>query len=118
MGEKLDELRTFVELERSKLNREKSHLLLDKSMLLYFSFLFVGVIGFINNYINFQFLNILVLMSFAVLIIGVIPYILTMHKEGTKLNIMLSQLDKDKQKIKSGSKNTAKKPKRGKKSAK
>ena len=92
-GNSLQELRTFIELEKSKLNREKSHLLLDKSMLLYFSFLFVGVIGFINDYINFQFLNVLVLMSFAVLIIGVIPYIMTMHKEGIKLNVMLLDLE-------------------------
>jgi len=83
-----------LEVEKSKLNREKSLLVLDKSMFLYFSFLFIGVIGFINGYINRSFLNILVVMGLGVLIIGIVPYIRTMYKEEENLNCILTDLKK------------------------
>ena len=79
-----------IEIERSKLNREKSLLVLDKSLLLYFSFLFIGVIGFVNGYINTTFLNILVVMGMVVLLIGLVPYLMTMHQEEKKLDTLLA----------------------------
>lgn len=88
-----------LELEKSKLNREKSILVLDKAMLLYFSFLFIGVIGFVNGYMTVQVLNMLVLMSFGVLVIGIAPYWITMRKEEKNLEALISEVKQAKNKM-------------------
>ena len=81
-----------LELEKSRLNREKSMLLLNKSLFIYFCFLFVGVIGFLNNYVSKSLLNILILMVLLVLIIGTIPYIQTMKYEEKNLDRLANRL--------------------------
>ncbi|MCP3681920.1 MAG: hypothetical protein GY861_04445 [bacterium] len=89
---KKDELAVLIELERSKLNREKSVLVLDKALLLYFSFIFIGILGFINKFIGTDILNLLVLMSFGVLLIGIAPYLVTMHKEDKRMESLLNSI--------------------------
>lgn len=79
-----------LEIEQSKLNRERSLLMLDKSLLMYFAFLIVGIIGFINEYITVKYLNIVVILSFCVLASGLIPYMVTMFKEEKRLSALLS----------------------------
>ena len=79
-----------LEIEQSKLNRERSLLMLDKSLLMYFALLIVGIIGFINEYITVKYLNIVVILSFCVLVAGLIPYMVTMFKEESRLSALLS----------------------------
>jgi uncharacterized membrane protein (DUF485 family) len=83
-----------IELERSRLDREKSMLVLNKAMFLYFSFLFVGILGFVNQYLTQKMLNLLVIMGLIVLIVGTLPYINIMASEGKKLDKMISELRK------------------------
>ena len=78
-----------LEIEKSKLNREKSLLLLDKSLLMYFAFLIIGVIGFVNKYLDVRYLNIMIVLSFGVLAVGLVPYMLTMSREERKLNALI-----------------------------
>ena len=85
-----DELVLALEIEKSKLNREKSLLLLDKSLLIYFAFLTIGIIGFINKYLDARYLNVLIIMSFGVLAVGLVPYMLTMAGEEKKLNALIA----------------------------
>ena len=83
-----------LELEKSKLNREKSMLVLNKSLLLYFTFLFTAVVGFVGNYIDKYLFNLLVIMGLCVLVIGIIPYIKTMRYEEKNINELISRLIK------------------------
>lgn len=83
------ELLLSLEIEKSKLNREKSLLLLDKSLLMYFAFLIIGVVGFINKYLDARFLNVMIVMSFGVLAVGLVPYMMTMGREEKKLNALI-----------------------------
>ncbi len=83
-----------LEVEKSRLNREKSMLVMNKSLILYFAFMFVAVLGFINKYINRTLLNVLIMMGLAVLVIGTVPYIRTMYSEEQRLNGLLQQLKK------------------------
>ncbi len=83
-------------IEKSRLNREKSVLVLNKSLLLYFTFLFVGVIGFIYGYDTSFWLNILIIMGLCVLIIGTLPYIRIIYEEEKKLDKSLEELKKRK----------------------
>ncbi len=81
-----------IELEKSRLNREKSILVLNKSLFLYFAFLFVAVIGFVNGYISKSILNLLIVMGLVVLIIGTVPYIQTMKSEEKNLDMIVHSL--------------------------
>ena len=81
-----------LELEKSRIDREKSMLVLHKGLFLYFCFLFVAVMGFINGYLSKDLLNILIIMSLCVIIIATLPYIKTMHKEEKRLETLIDDL--------------------------
>ncbi|MCX6707648.1 MAG: hypothetical protein NT001_05925 [Candidatus Woesearchaeota archaeon] len=81
-----------LELEKSRIDREKSMLVLNKGLFLYFCFLFVAVMGFINGYLSKDLLNILIIMSLCVIIIATLPYIRTMHKEEKRLETLIDDL--------------------------
>ena len=83
-----------VQLEKSRLNREKSINLLNKGVLMYFSFTFLAIVGFINGYINQHFLNILITMGLCTLLVGTIPYIYNMSKEEKSLDEIYADLKK------------------------
>ena len=76
-----------LELEKSRIDREKSMLVLNKGL-----FLFVAVMGFINGYLSKDLLNILIIMSLCVIIIATLPYIKTMHKEEKRLETLIDDL--------------------------
>lgn len=84
----------MLEVEKSRLNREKSMLVMNKSLILYFVFMFVAVLGFINGYINRTLLNVLIVMGLCVLIIGTVPYVKTMHAEERRLNDLIQRVRK------------------------
>ena len=81
-----------LELERSRLNREKSVLVLNKALFLYFCFLFVGVIGFVNNYVTTAYLNLLIILALVALIIGIFPYVSVMSKEEKKIDNLIASV--------------------------
>lgn len=88
-----DEMIIYLKLELSRLNRDKSHLVLDKSLMLYFVFLFIGVLGFVQGYLTSMFLHILIYFGIAVLIIGLVPYITTMKKESNNMNELVEAME-------------------------
>jgi hypothetical protein len=67
-------------------------LVMNKSLILYFVFMFVAVLGFINGYINRTLLNVLIVMGLCVLIIGTVPYVKTMHAEERRLNDLIARV--------------------------
>ncbi len=71
----------YLEIEKSRINREKSKTVLDKSFLLYFSFLLVGVVGFASGYINSRTLTMLVITGIIILALGTLPYVVVTTKE-------------------------------------
>ena len=81
-----------LEIEKSKLNREKSMLVLNKALMIYFVFLFMSIVGYVNNYIGKSLFNYLILMGLCVLVIGIIPYIKTMQDEERNMNEMIYKL--------------------------
>jgi len=80
------ENRIYLEIERSRMRREKAHILLDKSFSLYALFMIIAVLGFVFDYIDQQMLNTLILTGIAILLIGTLPYTLTVHKEEKWIN--------------------------------
>jgi len=71
----------YLEIERSRINREKAKTVLDKSFMLYFAFLVVGIVGFISGYLDTQMLAIVVWIGIFILVVGTLPYVLISHRE-------------------------------------
>jgi undecaprenyl pyrophosphate phosphatase UppP len=84
----------YLEIEKSKIDREKSKLVLNKSLVLYIAFMLVGIVGFAFEYIDSTLLNILVIAGIFVLILGTTPYLLVTHKEEKRINELLKRLKK------------------------
>lgn len=83
-----------LKLEKAKLNRERSRIVLTMSIFLYFCFLLLGIFGFIGEYITRGLLNVLVLIGVFVLIIGTWPYIKTMRAEDKAITETMNKLKK------------------------
>jgi hypothetical protein len=85
-----------LKIEESGLRLNNSVTVFDKSILLYFFFLFVGVIGFINGFITIRLLYFLVISGIIVLIIGLVPYVKHASGQSILINDMISKLEKRK----------------------
>ena len=81
--------RIYLELERSRIQREKASIVLDKSIMLFFCFLFIGVLGFVFEYIDSFLLNALVIIGILILLLGAIPYVLISGKGEKKIDELL-----------------------------
>ena len=82
----------YLQVEKSKLNREKAMIVLNKSLMLYFGFMAVAVLGFAFNYFGAKILNMLVIVSIIILMIGSLPYLIISHQEEKKIDEMIAQL--------------------------
>ena len=85
---------TYLELEKSRINREKARIVLSMGLILYFGFLIVGIIGFTFEYITSKMLNILVICGIIILIVSTVPYLIIIQKEEKWINLKLSELKK------------------------
>ena len=82
----------MLSIEKSKLNRERAMLILDKGILLFMAFIVLGVIGFLNNLINQLTLNILVVAGLCVLLLSVVPYTSIARKSERDIDKILRDL--------------------------
>ncbi|MFW5852457.1 MAG: hypothetical protein ACOCUR_00330 [Nanoarchaeota archaeon] len=81
-----------MELELSKMKREKSIIVLNKAIFLYFFFIFLAVISLLTGFKSF--FDLLVVMGLLTIIIGSVPYIRTMYVEEQNLKEMIARLKK------------------------
>ncbi|MBW2989576.1 hypothetical protein KY358_04640 [Candidatus Woesearchaeota archaeon] len=71
----------YLELEKSRIKREKAHIVLNMGLVLYFGFLIAGMIGFVFGYIEGFLLNVLIVCGIVILIVSTVPYHVISHKE-------------------------------------
>ena len=81
-----------LKIEKVRLSREKSMMILNKAILLFFAFLGIAVVGLLNHIITSGQLNILVVLGVVTLIIGVIPYGTSVRKEEKEIEETLEEL--------------------------
>ena len=86
----------FLELEQSRINREKASLILNKSLVLYFVLMIVAIVGFIFEYLDKTMMNILIIVGILLLLLGTIPYHLIMSGEEKKLKSKIKHLQSKK----------------------
>ena len=84
----------YLEVEKSRINREKAKIVLNMGLVLYFGFLVVGVVGFAFDYIDSFLLNVLVVCGIVVLIVSTVPYLIIIHKEERWIKLKLYNLKK------------------------
>jgi hypothetical protein len=86
--------KTYIQLkiEKTKLDRERAMLILDKGLLLFFAFLILAIVGFLNHLINQMTLNILVIAGLCVLLLSVIPYTSIAHKSEKDIDSILRSI--------------------------
>jgi hypothetical protein len=89
---RISDTRIYLEIEKLRINREKSRLVLDKSMSLYGIFMLIALLGFIFDYIDSFMLNTLVILGIVILITGTMPYMIHVHKEEKQINEYLGKL--------------------------
>ena len=85
-----------LKIEKSKLDRERAILILDKGLLLFMAFLVLGVIGFLNKLIGQTTLNILVIGGLCVLLLSIFPYTMIAHKSEKDIDNILKSLTGEK----------------------
>lgn len=85
---------TYLELEKSRINREKAKLVLHMGLILYFGFLIVGIVGFAFEYIDNFLLNVLVVCGIIILIVSTLPYLIIVHREERWIRLKLYELRK------------------------
>jgi hypothetical protein len=83
-----------LKVEESRLRLHNSITVFDKSIILYFFFLFVGVIGFINSFISINLLYALVICGIFVLLIGLIPYVKNATAQSDLIENLIHDLEK------------------------
>lgn len=91
MAKRLDRETIYLEIEKSRIEREKARLVLDKSLLLYFVFMVVGIVGFAFKYVDSILLNVLVIVGICILVIGTVPYLIVINNEEKKIKGFLKE---------------------------
>jgi hypothetical protein len=86
-------LLTIIEVERMRMDRQRAVVSLDKSLFIYFTFLFVAIFGFLNGIASLQMLNALVLLGILLLILGSIPYLRYTINQKKTFDKLISSLE-------------------------
>ena len=82
----------MLKIEKVRLQREKSMLILNKGIMLFFAFLAIAVVGLINKIItNFQ-LDALVAFGITALVVAILPYSSASRKEEKELEDTIEEL--------------------------
>ena len=81
-----------LEMERVKLNREKTLIVLDKGLMLYFVFILTAVLGYVNKLLTPKLLNLLIILSFGVLCVILVSYVRNISLEEKTVNTLIREL--------------------------
>lgn len=82
----------YLEIEKSRIAREKARMVLQKSLALYTLFMIIAIVGFSFNYIDSYMLNAFIILGIIILVVGTLPYLIVVHKEEKKINDYLKAL--------------------------
>ena len=82
----------MLKIEKVKLQREKSLLILNKATMLFFAFVAVGIVGIVNKIISTLQLNILIVSGVLAMVIGILPYSTAAKKEEKDLEQTIEEL--------------------------
>jgi len=82
-----------MKIERARLNRQQSTLIIDKGIIMYLAFLSIAIFGLISNYFTISNFFLLVLVAFSVLAITSLPYLTSIMAEKKELDSVIKYLE-------------------------
>lgn len=88
----IDQSIIYLEIERSKLAREKAKTVLTNGLLLYAGLTLTGVIGFAFDYLSLAMLYVFIVLAIIVLALGTVPYIIIIRREDALIQNFLHKL--------------------------
>src|SRR3989338_4081045 len=78
-----------IKLEKLKIERERAVLILNFGIVIYFIFLILALVGYVNSYVSTFFLNLIILGGILILVVAVFPYTKVMKNEEEEINAIL-----------------------------
>ncbi|MBU0615516.1 MAG: hypothetical protein KJ601_05460 [Nanoarchaeota archaeon] len=84
----------YLEIEESRIEREKAQTVLNKGFMIYLSFLLIGIVGFVSDYITSSLLNLFVIMGLLILVVSTMPYLTAISREEKVIKNLLKELRK------------------------
>lgn len=91
---KKEDLQITLEIERSRLLRQESMFVMNKSLVMFFVFMFAALLGFSANQISRGYFNLLLIMGMIVVIIGFIPYLSANVLTNARIKRLIERLEK------------------------
>ena len=82
----------MLRIEKVKMQRERSLLILNKAIMLFFAFLGIALVGVVNKIITPFQLNMLFIIGILALVVGVLPYGMITRKEEKELEKTIDEL--------------------------
>ena len=82
----------YLELERSQFNISSALAVFNKATMMYFIVLVLALFAMANNYASKDMLNVLIVMSMAILIVGAIPYFRSTVQEEKNINRLVERV--------------------------
>ena len=84
----------FLEIEKSKIKRSRSMMLLNKGMIIFVAFFVIAIIALLNKSIDQYFFNFMILGGILILVIAIVLHSKTSSEEEKKLDDMINDLFK------------------------
>jgi len=82
----------YLLIEKSRLDRERAHLIMDKGVILFFAFLVASVVLMQNQVLTKTVFNLLVVSAVCVLIVAVTPYASASKKTDQQIDELMKKL--------------------------
>lgn len=81
-----------LQIEKSKMKRDKSVVILNRGLIIYFCIILMAVFGFVNNYFSKITLNALIISAVLMLTAASIPFIASMYRDEKDIEDMIKNL--------------------------
>ncbi len=85
-----------LKIEKARMSREESKLILDKGITMYLLFLLISVVGLITRYLELTNFLILICMAFLVLIVTSLPYLRNITIEKKDFDNLIKEVEENK----------------------
>lgn len=85
-----------LQIEKSKMKRDKSVVILNRGLIVYFCIILMAVFGFVNNYLSRITLNVLIISAVLILTAASMPFIASMYRDEKDIEDMIKNLSERK----------------------
>lgn len=81
-----------LKLEKLNIKRERSKVLMNRGLAIYFCLMVAAVVGFVNGFFSNDLLNIIALTAVFLLVLSAIPFIISMYNDEKEIDEIIKDL--------------------------